>query len=463
MRLTLRSLLVLGMGIALVAPVAPAVAEQAAAGPRWVATQDAFGRSDSARAVAVSGQTGDVYVLGSMERATAGRFVSLTAYNRDGSRLWARNYVTPQRETARPVDVVVSPDDGTVFAVLSVDDPDGFLADTVLVAYDRRGRLLWERRFDFGADTNVRPVEMVLDPGRGQLLLLSDGSPFGGEDHFFLTSAFDLSGTPRWSARYGGRGEQDNRPADLALNPSTGAVYVTGSAGTGLGGAATVAYDPAGRRLWAAVEPAGRLEDVSSVAVNSRTGAIYVAGHTQNFPDRSFFATVAYDSTGARLWSRQEPDRLNELGTESVVAVDEVSGEVVVGSTPATLTSGRAVALLTRAYSASGRPLWRTTLDRPIGQFGPDIPLELAFDPVTRTTQVAVNFVDEANGDLIELVSYGLDGELLRDERYVTGPAAFPDDLSDLALDPRTGDVYLAGTVTTDDRDGLVLAYPPAT
>ncbi len=73
--------------------------------------------------------------------------------------------------------------------------------------------------------------------------------------------------------------------------------------------------------------------------------------------------------------------------------------------------------------------------------------------------------MDEANGNLIELVSYGPGGHQIRDERYVTGEPDFPDDLSDLALDPRTGDVYLSGTlaVTTDDRDGLVLAYPPAT
>lgn len=464
MRFTSRSLLALVLGVALAGSVAPAVAEQTAGGPRWVATQDAFGRADSARAVAVSGQTGDVYVLGSMQRATAGRFVSLTAYDREGSRLWSRNYVTPERETAFPVDVAVSPD-GTVFAVLSVDDPDSFLADTALVAYDRRGRLLWDRRFDFGAGTAVRPLQIAIDADRGQLYLLSDGSPFGGEDHFFLTAAFDLTGTPRWSARYGGRAGQDNRPADLALNTATGAVYVTGSAGSSFAGAATVAYDPTGRRLWAAVEPGARLQDVSSVAVNSRTGAVYVAGHTQNFPDGSFFATVAYDSAGVRQWLRQEVDRLAALGTESAVAVDEVSGAVVVASTPATSASGRAVALLTRAYTASGRPLWRVTLDRPIDRFGPDTPLELAFDPVTRSTQAAVNLVDEANGDLIELVSYGPGGQQIRDERYVTGEADFPDDLSDLALDPRTGDVYLCGTlaVTTDDDDGLVLAYPPAT
>src|SRR5437667_1234634 len=104
-----------------------------------------------------------------------------------------------------------------------------------------------------------------------------------------------------WVARYHGSvdGSAD-RAVAMALD-SAGHVYVTGQsqgAGTGID-YATVAYDPKGNQLWAARYngPANGDDSARGVAVDSKTGHVYVTGSSE-----AQFATVAYDLKGNQLW-----------------------------------------------------------------------------------------------------------------------------------------------------------------
>ncbi|MBA3523436.1 MAG: hypothetical protein H0T85_02545 [Geodermatophilaceae bacterium] len=453
-----RTVLVLAGVLGLLVPASTASA--APQQPRWVSLEDGLGDYDRPAAVAVSPLSGDVYVVGTKSRATVGEFGSVTSYSRAGAVRWTRPYVSADREDSRAVDVVVDPGDGTVFVLLQVNGA-GYESDPVLAAYSPLGRLLWQRTYEAPGDTSVSPRQLELDAARGQLYLLGSGTTFATQELFFTTIAYSVTGDLLWVADYGAPG-RSGPPVALSVDPDSGKVVVTGEGDT-LGGTATVAYSDDGDELWVAREPRDRLGQASGVATDPQTGNVYITGVTLVPGGVSFYQTIGYGPAGVRLWSRQEAAPSNG-SAESAIAIDPASGAVVVASAGAPLLSGVSVALLTRAYASTGRPLWRGTLDQRVDQFGPELPLELAFDPVTRTAHVAVGIVAGSIDEYTVLVGYGPRGEIVRRTTYRTSDDAFPDDLTDLGLDPRTGDVYLTATtnLTGDSGDWLVLAYPPA-
>src|SRR5438477_9103566 len=139
----------------------------------------------------------------------------------------------------------------------------------------------------------------------------------------------------RWVARYHGSVDgSTDRAVAMALD-SAGNVYVTGQsqgAGTGVD-YATVAYDPKGNQLWAARYngPANGDDLVNGIAVDSKTGHVYVTGQSQGTGTGSDYATVAYDFQGNQLWAARYNRPVGgglAFGTDASIAVDSKTGNV---------------------------------------------------------------------------------------------------------------------------------------
>ena len=87
------------------------------------------------------------------------------------------------------------------------------------------------------------------------------------------------SGAQQWVNRYNDTGNGTDIATSLAVNPASGAVYVTGQsfAPSGLYDYATVAYSANGTQQWVK-RPVGSVQYASSVAVSPATGAVFVTG-----------------------------------------------------------------------------------------------------------------------------------------------------------------------------------------
>ncbi len=88
-----------------------------------------------------------------------------------------------------------------------------------------------------------------------------------------------------WVARYHGSVDGSNDAAVAMALDKAGNVYITGQssgAGTGID-YATVAYDPKGNQLWVARYngPANGDDSARGVAVDSKTGHVYVTGSSE--------------------------------------------------------------------------------------------------------------------------------------------------------------------------------------
>lgn len=440
------------LAVLVAVPVGPAAADTQDA-PSWVAREDGSGRSDFANAVAVSPRNGNVHVVGSRAGSGATVAAALTAYDSTGRRLWQRGFQLPARfSSARAQDVVVHPTTGDVYVLLATQ-PGGGLDRPGVLAYSASGQLRWQYLDRRGDDAQVFAVTMELDARRGVVHLLARGAPLDDGDTFAASIAVDATtGLARWVADYESP-DGDYLAEDLALDPASGNVYVTGRNTDALG-TDTVAYSPAGGQLWAARERDGSLEEGNAVEADPVSGNVYVAGSTVDLFARGVLQTVAYDAAGNRRWERREgyggrPD--------SDIAIAPDTGAVVVASTPAAVDGG-VVEVLTRAYSPSGQRLWRASVD------DADVPtselvVEVAIDPATALIHVGHGFRAEGSPGYA-LTSLDAHGQVLRVERYAQPGGTL--DFADLAVGP--SGVYLTGYADDggppSDTDWLTVAYP---
>jgi hypothetical protein len=158
-----------------------------------------------------------------------------------------------------------------------------------------------------------------------------------------------------WVQRYNGTDSQGAVATAIAAGP-VGVVYVTGdSSGTNsYPDFATIAYSTAGAPLWtnSYAAPGNSYNYAEAIAVDANSGNVYVTGESYyyNSEGGDDLTTVAYSSAGVPLWTNR-----SDVSSPDVRALAVgPNGNVYVGGS----LGGMEVSYTTLAYSASGAPLW---------------------------------------------------------------------------------------------------------
>jgi len=273
-----------------------------------------------------------------------------------------------------------------------------------------------------------------------------------------------------WVARYHGSvdGSAD-RAVAMALD-SAGHVYVTGQsqgAGTGID-YATVAYDPKGNQLWAARYngPANGDDIVNGIAVDSKTGHVYVTGQSQGTETGSDYATVAYDFQGNQLWAaRYHGSVVGSSDGAVAIAVDTSTGNVyttglseIPPSSNASGSIGSRYASKTVAYDSRGNQLWVAMDCSDQAPFKCGDPKAIAVDSKSGTVYVTGGRYNPMLGDTsFGTLAYDSTGTQLWIAE-VHGEFA---EAVGIALGP-TGNIYLTGpNLLPSGRIYTTVAYDP--
>jgi hypothetical protein len=238
------------------------IAYNAAAGARkWVSRYNGPGNgADRASSVTVSPAGGRVFVTGTSKGKTSGPDYATVAYNAAaGARKWVSRYNGPGNGTDRAASVAVSPSGGRVFVTgRSAGAKTG--ADYATVAYSARtGARKWVKRYDgsgfCGAPSNDHASEVAVSPTGSTVYVTGSIECFtevGGHQGPVLYNTIGYTaatGAQLWSARYaspwdGEPGDRLDFARSVAVSPTGGQVYVTGSGIQGDGSTqySTVAY-----------------------------------------------------------------------------------------------------------------------------------------------------------------------------------------------------------------------------
>jgi hypothetical protein len=342
---------------------------------QWVARYNGQGEANS---IAVDSTTGTAYVTGFSTGAGTGQDYATVAYDATGTELWVARYDGPGHGSDVARGIALDNSTGNVY-VTGYSWGVSMSSEYATVAYDSTGSELWVARYNGPGNGSHSATAIAVD-STGNVYVT--GISWGGTATQFdyATIKYDATGTELWVARYNGPASGNDGATAIAVDSGTGNVYVTGnSLGTGqpFGDYATVAYDRTGMQLWVAryTGPGNMFNNAKAIAVDSRTGNVYVTGESMGIGTFTDYATVAYDSNGAQLWVARYNGPGNDKDEANAIAVDGAGNVYVTGESAGL---GTLIDYATVAYDSNGAELWVARYNGPAN--GYDIANAIAVD-----------------------------------------------------------------------------------
>ncbi len=343
------------------------IAYSGAGAPLWTNRYDAgYGFYDSAAAIAVDG-SGKVFVTGESEDDGASYEFATVAYSGAGVPLWTNRYNGPDESHATAVAVDTN---GNVFVTGASREAGGYAYATI--AYSGQGVPLWTNRYkglDYVAhdDTDDTPRALAVDSsgnvfvtGSSVVFASIEYDPESGYDYVYnadyVTIKYSGAGVALWTNRYNWAGHYDDKARAIALD-SGGNVLVTGSSADGCCAwdYATIKYSNDGVPLWTNRYGAVNLSDEAAAVAVDNNGTVFVTGSSRGNGASVDYATLAYSSGGALLWTNRYNDAANAFDEAVAVAVDGSGNVFVAGSS---LGGSGSAEYSILAYTSSGVPLW---------------------------------------------------------------------------------------------------------
>jgi putative pyrroloquinoline-quinone binding quinoprotein len=328
-------------------------------------------------AVAPDGQT--VVVTGNAyDENTLGDFLTVAYDAGTGEQLWDERYdrgsmdadenTTSQSDTA--LGVAVSADSGTIFVTGDSEIVLGDMGyfDSLTVAYDAAtGDVDWTHVYDGGyGGEGTRSIGAASD---GSAVFITGFSASATYSAAFTSALDPATGDELWVERFEGPAGLNDSALSLAVSPDGSRVYITGATGGTVSGGAdwdmvTVAYNATnGDKVWTRFF-AGNADGYDfgrSVTVSDDGTRVYVVGHSLGDAATYDVTTIAYNATtGKRAWVQRAPGvAVNSGLTADIAASPDGTKIVVVAYRDRFLQQDASVT----TYSKAGVLLWKKLYD----------------------------------------------------------------------------------------------------
>jgi hypothetical protein len=373
--------------------------------------------NDAATGIAIDPSAGNVYVTGMTTELVTLRDYTTIAYDSTGiePELWVEKYDGPGQGGDTAWAIAVDPNTGNVYVTGGSGGTTTEL-DYATIAYDSGGNQLWVQRYDGPGHVVDVAHAIAVNPSTGNVYVTGQSLVSDEEyDYDYATVAYDSNGTELWVRRYSGPILHDVAWA-IAVDPNTGNVYVTGNSDgvETYDDYATIAYDSGGNQLWVQRYngPENHVDIPHAIVIDPCTGNVYVTGQSkgEGVDTGDDYATVAYDSNGTELWVRRYngPDGLHDEAR--AIAVDRSTGTVyVTGGSNTGSTSAHQGDCVTVAYNIGGNELWVERYDGPFQN--DETASAIAVDTCTHDIYITGRIFNENTRYTDGLtIKYGLDG-----------------------------------------------------
>ena len=307
----------------------------------------------SGKAVAVDLQGNAIATGTTRYDGNYSRFTSIK-YSNAGVPLWTNYYQSETEGDALVQTVSVEQGGSVIVAGYSVGSGSNPNVEFAVIKYSSAGLPIWTNRYLYPGDSSQYDCGAVVDD-KGNVILAgySSGSI---DSRGYLTIKYSGTGTPLWTNRYAGAGDDFCRAVAVDLNGDiivTGESYVSQSSYDCL----TIKYSAAGQSLWTnRYNASGNYENSGYAVATDHDRNVIVSGYSDSGFSEDF-VTLKYSSDGVALWTNRYDGPEHRSDRALSVAVDEQGGAVAAGYS-VSYDDGTYYDYLAIKYSSSGIPLW---------------------------------------------------------------------------------------------------------
>ena len=273
---------------------------------RWVARYNGPANGDdSANALAASPDGKQVYVTGT----SSGEYATVAYNTATGIQLWVARHHGPANAGSIAIAVAVSPDSSKVFVTGTTQNGDSSCGDKSYdtIAYSAAtGVQLWESNVCNFSSAGA----LAVSPDGKRVYVTGQFDNECGVCSLYGTFAFNAAtGHMIWQRFYGSQGSQAGSGTAIGVSPHGARVYVSGSITRTAGGTdfGTLAYSSSGRKLWVRRfrTPGPLVQDLARSLAVSPGGTVVVTGYSPRIPSGSDYTTIAYSPAGRQLWAKR--------------------------------------------------------------------------------------------------------------------------------------------------------------
>jgi uncharacterized delta-60 repeat protein len=285
---------------------------------QWQRSLDTLSVDDIGYRIAVDA-TGNVYVTGRANTATAVAYAFIAKYDTSGVIQWQRKL-----DTTSSLDVgygIAVDGSGNVY----VTGQCVVTAAYVFIAkYDTTGVIQWQRTLDV-VTLDDTGYGIAVD-GSGNVYVTGQSSTAAATSYAFIAK-YDTTGVIQWQRKLDTASVADVGYG-IAVDGS-GNVYVTGQANTTSAAYVFIAkYDTTGVIQWQRKLDTDLVADVGYGIAVDGSGNVYVTGQSSTAAATSYVFIAKYDTTGVIQWQRKL-DTATVIDAAYGIAVDG-SGNVYV-------------------------------------------------------------------------------------------------------------------------------------
>jgi uncharacterized delta-60 repeat protein len=395
---------------------------------------------DAGYAVTVDAN-GNVFVTGSSFSGASHNDYATIALSSAGMVLWVNRYTGPGNGYDQANAVAVDPSGNVLVTGYS---GSGTSHDWATLKYSAAGTALWTNRYNGPGNSYDVPNAAAVGAS-GQIYVTGNSQGIASGDDW-VTVAYSSLGMPLWTNRYNGPANSADRAVAVAVGVN-GRVFVAGDSYNGNSDDyLTIAYTSGGTALWTNIYngPGNSTDSALALAVDSSSGNVYVTGYSYDEGFNPDYTTIAYSNGGVPLWTNRYDGSANGHDQAQAMAVDS-GGNVVVAGFSTTSTD---FDYTTIKYSSTGTPLWTNHYDGPVNS--DDRAQALAVDSSGNIFVTGFSRGEDTDFDYAT-IKYSSAGVPVWTNRY-NGPGNSEDHAHAIAVDAN-GNVYVTGHSQGNDSD----------